>query len=325
MSDSISLPPEDATAGKEKMKLMKNKRLDLSYVQMKWESAFRGLLRTMSGILVLIVVGVLITLIVESMPSIKSLGIKYLWGKTWDPVNNIYGAYPFLIGTLLTSFTALIISVPFSYAIAIYLGEYNPKGWLSNFLKNTIELIAAVPSIIYGFWALFVLVPAVRTLEMKIGVAPYGVGIFSASLVLAVMIIPYAASLGTTLIRMVPSPLKEGAYALGATRFEVIRSVILPFTRSGLFAGVLLSLGRALGETMAVTVLIGNTSAIADKFKDMFFGPGNTMASVIANEFAEADHSVYLSALIELGLVLFLVTVVINLIGKRIITKFTNH
>jgi len=303
----------------------KNKRLDLSYTQMKWETVFKRILSVMSVIIVLVVVGVFITLVVESWPSIKSLGIGYLWGKVWDPVNNVYGAYPFLLGTLLTSFTALIISIPFSYAIAIYLGEYNPKGWLSDLLKNTIELIAAVPSIIYGFWALFVLVPVVRTFETKIGVAPYGVGVFTASLVLAVMIIPYAAALGTSLIRMVPSPLKEGAYALGATRFEVIRSVILPYTRSGLFAGILLSLGRALGETMAVTVLIGNTSAIADTFKNIFFGPGNTMASVIANEFAEADHTLYLSALIELGLVLFFVTVVINLIGKRIITKYTNN
>ena len=303
----------------------KNKRLDLSYSQMKWETIFKRLLIVMSAIIVIVVVGVFITLVVQSWPSIKSLGIKFLWGKVWDPVNNIYGAYPFLIGTLLTSFTALIISIPFSYAIAIYLGEYNPKGWLSDLLKNTIELIAAVPSIIYGFWALFVLVPVVRQLETKIHVAPYGVGVFTASLVLAVMIIPYAAALGTSLIRMVPSPLKEGAYALGATRFEVIRSVILPYTRSGLFAGILLSLGRALGETMAVTVLIGNTSAIASTFKDIFFGPGNTMASVIANEFAEADHALYLSALIELGLVLFFVTVIINLIGKRIITRYTNN
>ena len=259
------------------------------------------------------------------MPSIKALGIGYLWGKVWDPVNNVYGALPFLIGTLLTSFIALIISIPFSYAIAIYLGEYKPTGWLSELLKNAIDLIAAVPSIIYGFWGMFVLVPIVRGWELKIGVAPYGVGIFTSSLVLAVMIIPYAASLGTTLIRMVPSPLKEGAYALGATRFEVIRNVVLPQTRLGLLAGILLSLGRALGETMAVTMLIGNTSAIANTFKDIFFGPGNTMASVIANEFTEADHTMYVSALIELGLVLFFVTVIINLIGKRIITKFTNN
>ena len=279
----------------------------------------------MSVLLLLIVLGVFVTLVIESMPSIKALGIGYLWGKVWDPVQNIYGAYPFLLGTLLTSFIALIISIPFSYAIAIYLGEYNPKGWLSDLLKNTVELIAAVPSIIYGFWGLFVLVPLIRTLEMKLGILPYGIGIFTASLILAVMIIPYGASLGITLIRMVPSPLKEGAYALGATRWEVIRSVIMPYTRSGLFAGVLLSLGRALGETMAVTMLIGNTSAIGDSFKNIIFGPSNTMASVIANEFTEADHTEYLSALIELGLVLFLVTVVINLIGKRIITKFTNN
>lgn len=304
---------------------MENKRLQLSNDQLKWETFFKRLLIAMSGLLVLIIIGLLITLIVESMPSIKSLGIGYLWGKVWDPVQNIYGAYPFLIGTLLTSFIALIISIPFSYAIAIYLGEYNPKGWLSDLLKNTIELIAAVPSIIYGFWGLFVLVPMVRNLEMKLHILPYGVGIFTASIVLAVMIIPYGASLGITLIRMVPSPLKEGAYALGATRLEVIRNVIMPYTRSGLFAGVLLSLGRALGETMAVTMLIGNTSAIGTSFKNIIFGPSNTMASVIANEFTEADHTLYVSALIELGLVLFFVTVVINLIGKRIITRFTNN
>ena len=279
----------------------------------------------MSAILVLIIIGVLVTLIQKSMPSIKSLGIGFLWGKVWDPVQNIYGAYPFLIGTLLTSFTALIISIPFSYAIAIYLGEYNQKGWLSDLLKNAIELIAAVPSIIYGFWGIFVLVPIVRSLEIKLGVAPYGVGICTSSLVLAVMIIPYSASLGITLIRMVPSPLKVGAYALGATRFEVIRNVVLPFTRTGLFAGVLLSLGRALGETMAVTMLIGNTSAIGNSFKEIFFGPSNTMASVIANEFNEADHDLYVSALIELGLVLFFVTVVVNLIGKRVISKASKN
>src|ERR1700712_2654812 len=274
----------------------------------------------MSVFLVLIIIGVLITLIIESLPSIKSSGIKYLWGKVWDPVQNIYGAYPFLAGTLLTSFIALIISIPFSYAIAIYLGEYNPKGWLSDLLKNIVELIAAVPSVIYGFWGLFVLVPLVRSFETSIGVLPYGIGIFTSSLILAIMIIPYAASLGRELIRLVPSSLKEGAYSLGATRFEVIKSVVLPYTKSGLFAGILLSLGRALGETMAVTMVIGNTSLIPKSI----FAPGNTMASVIANEFTEADHPVYLSALIELGLVLFVVTLIINMVGKKIISRFTN-
>jgi phosphate transport system permease protein len=285
------------------------------------ESIFKRSLIAVGIAMVLLVVGLLITLIIESLPSMKNLGLKYLWSKTWDPVNNVYGALPFLIGTLLTSFLALIISIPFSFAIAIYLGEYNPKGWLSNFLKNTVELIAAVPSVIYGFWGLLILVPLVRSLEMKVGVLPYGIGIFTASLILAVMIIPYAASLGREMIRLVPSPLKEGAYSLGATRYEVIKNVILPYTKSGLFAGILLSLGRALGETMAVTMVIGNTSMIPDSI----FGPGNTMASVIANEFTEADHTLYLSALIELGLVLFIVTVVINMIGKRIIKRFTNE
>jgi phosphate transport system permease protein len=287
----------------------------------KWEGVFRrSLVITAFSVLVL-VVGIFITLLVQSMPSIKALGISYLWGKTWDPVSDVYGAWPFLLGTLLTSFLALIISIPFSFAIAIYLGEYRPTGWLSGLLKNVVELIAAVPSVIYGFWALVTLVPLVRKLEIAIGVAPYGVGIFSAALVLAIMIIPYAASLGRELIQMVPSALKEGAYSLGGTQYEVIRDVVMPYTKSGMFAGVLLSLGRALGETMAVTMVIGNTSMIPDSI----FSPGNTMASVIANEFTEADRSVYLSALIELGLVLFLVTVVINMIGKRIIKRFTHE
>jgi phosphate transport system permease protein len=268
-----------------------------------------------------LVLGILLTLVVQSLPSIKALGIGYLWGKTWDPVRDIYGAFPFLLGTLITSFLALLICIPFSMGVAIFLGEYYPNGWLSNILKNVVELIAAVPSVIYGFWGLAVLVPIVRSFEPKIGVPPVGVGIFTSSLILAVMIIPYAGSLGRSMIQMVPSPLKEGAYALGATRWEVIRSVILPYTKSGLFAGILLSLGRALGETMAVTMVIGNTSIIPKNI----FAPGNTMASVIANEFTEADKSVYLSALIELGLVLFLVTLVINLIGKRVISRFTNE
>jgi phosphate transport system permease protein len=298
-----------------------SKKISGSYRQIKAETLFRRSLVTIGAAMLVLVLGILFTLVLESVPSIKALGIKYLWGRVWDPVNNIYGAFPFLLGTLLTSFLALVISIPFSFAVAIYLGEYRPGGWLSNFLRNIVELIAAVPSVIYGFWGLIVLVPLVRSLELKLGVLPYGIGIFTASLILAIMIIPYAASLGREMIRLVPSSLKEAAYSLGATRYEVIRSVVLPFTKSGLFAGLLLSLGRALGETMAVTMVIGNTSLIPTSI----FAPGNTMASVIANEFTEADHSVYLSALIELGLVLFLVTVVINMTGKRIIKRFTNE
>src|SRR5579872_1503240 len=300
--------------------LKAKKRTRLSFRHIRTENIFNKTLLLMGLVMVLIVLGILLTLVIQSLPSIKTLGPKYLWGKVWDPVQDIYGAWPFLLGTLMTSFLALLISIPFSIAVAIFLGEYHPNGWLPNFLKNTVELIAAVPSVIYGFWGLAVLVPIVRGWETHLGVQPVGVGILTSSLILAVMIIPYAASLGRSMIQMVPSQLKEGAFALGATRWEVIRSVVLPYTKSGLFAGILLSLGRALGETMAVTMVIGNTSIIPKNI----FAPGNTMASVIANEFTEADKPVYLSALIELGLVLFLVTVVINVIGKKIIDRFTN-
>jgi len=297
------------------------KRIKRSFRQIRAEKVFRRTLIIVALAMVVLVLGIMVTLVIESTLSIKSSGIGYLWGKTWDPVRDIFGAYPFILGTLLTSFLALFISIPFSFAVAVFLGEYFPTGWFSNLLKNTVELIAAVPSVIYGFWALAVLVPIVRSFESKIGVEPVGLGIFSSALILAVMIIPYAASLGRSMIHMVPSNLKEAAYSLGATRWEVIRAVIFPYTKSGLFAGILLSLGRALGETMAVTMVIGNTSLIPKSI----FAPGNTMASVIANEFTEADHPVYLSALIELGLVLFLVTVVINMIGKRMVSRFTNE
>src|SRR4051812_24648096 len=293
----------------------------VSYRQIRTEIAFKRFLVFTALAMMVIAMAIFLTLVANSIPSFQSLGGSYLGGKTWDPVSNIYGALPFLIGTLITSFLALIISIPFSYAIAIYLGEYRTKGWLSETLKNIVELVAAVPSVIYGFWALVVLVPIVRSLEIKFGVAPYGVGIFTASLVLAIMIIPYAASLGRELIRLTPSSLKEGAYSLGATRYEVLKHVTLPYTKSGLFAGLLLSLGRALGETMAVTMVIGNTNMLPTNI----FAPSNTMASVIANEFTEADRAVYLSALIELGLLLFLVTVLINIIGKAVIKRFTNE
>jgi len=296
------------------------KRARRSHRQIKAESVFRRTLTIVGLSMVVLVLGIMLTLIVQSLPSIKALGIGYLWGQVWDPVRDNYGALPFLAGTLLTSFLALAISIPFSFAVAIFLGEYFPKGIFSGFLKNTVELIAAVPSVIYGFWGLAVLVPIVRSFETSIGVTSIGYGIFTSSLILAVMVIPYAASLGRSMIQMVPANLKEAAYSLGATRWEVIRSVILPYTRSGLFAGVLLSLGRALGETMAVTMVIGNTPLMPKNI----FSTGNTMASVIANELGEADKAVYNSALIELGLVLFLVTVVINMIGKNVIGRFTN-
>ncbi len=300
--------------------MAEKKRIWNTYRQIRAEIMFRRLLVLLAISMVVLVLGIVFTLALQAFPALTHSGFGYITGTKWNPVKDTYGVFPFLIGTLATSFIALLISIPFSFAVAIFLGEYYPKGIFSNLLKNTVELIAAVPSVIYGFWGLAVLVPMVRGLEVLLGLDPIGLGIFTSSLILAVMIIPYAASLGRAMIQMVPLNLKEAAYSLGATRWEVIRSVVLPYTRSGLFAGIMLSLGRALGETMAVTMVIGNTNVLPRNI----FDPGNTMASVIANEFTEADHPLYLSALIELGLVLFAVTVVINMVGKRLIKGISN-
>ncbi|HEU4716311.1 MAG TPA: phosphate ABC transporter permease subunit PstC [Bacteroidia bacterium] len=284
------------------------------------ERVFRRTLLSQAIFFVVLLLAIGVTLVMHSLPSIKALGFGFVYGKDWDPVSDEYGALPFLIGTLITSFLALLISVPFSLAIGLFLGEYFPKGPVSAVVKNMFELLAGIPSVIYGFWGIFVLVPIMRDIEMKAHVPPVGVGILTASLILSIMVMPYSASLIRQVITMVPSNLKEAAYSLGATKFEVIRKVVLPNIRSGLFAGVLLSLGRALGETMAVTMLIGNTHIIPTGI----FSTGNTMASVIANEFTEATGDVYFSTLIEMGLLLFIVTTIINMIGRRIIKRFSN-
>lgn len=261
---------------------------------------------------------IVIALTISALPSIKEFGFKFIYNKTWDPVSDIFGALPFIAGTLLTSILALIISTPFAVAIGLFLGEYYTKGWFSSLIKNSIELLAGIPSVIFGFWGIITIIPIVRFIEIKLGIVPYGVGIAAASIVLSIMIIPFSASLIRLVISMVPSNLKEGAYSLGATRYEVIRHIIIPYVKSGLSAGILLALGRALGETMAVTMLIGNSNA----FPTGIFGTGNTMASVIANEFTEATGSIHYSALIEMGLLLFVITTIINLIGRYIIKRF---
>lgn len=283
------------------------------------EKGFTISLWLVAILVIILVMAAFFTLLVQSMPSIKANGFAFIYGKTWNPVTGEFGALPFLAGTLLTSFLALLIATPFSMAVALFLGEYYKKGVVAQILKNMIDLLAAIPSVIYGFWGLFVLIPLVRKLQIALEIPPYGVGIFSASVILSIMIMPYAISLSRQVIQMMPSDLKEAAYALGATRFEVIRKITIPHVLSGLFAGILLALGRALGETMAVTMLIGNTNALPDSI----FAPGNTMASVIANEFTEATGAVYSAALVEIGLLLFVVVAVINLIGKRIITKLS--
>jgi phosphate transport system permease protein len=277
-------------------------------------------LLNLSALLVLVLVAAIsITLLVYSIPSIRTFGFSFFIQKTWDPVARVFGALPYLVGTLLTSFIALLISIPFSLSIAIFLGEYATKGALSSLLKSAVELLAGIPSIVYGFWGIFVLVPLIRNMELKLGVAPYGVGIFTASVVLAIMIIPYSASIAAEVIQLVPADLKEAAFSLGATRFEVIRKVIIAYASSGIFAGILLSLGRALGETMAVTMVIGNSHFLPTSI----FSPGNSMASVIANEFTEATEELYLSSLVQIALLLFVVTMIVNLIGKYIIGRMS--
>jgi phosphate transport system permease protein len=281
------------------------------------ESTFRAVL-LLAGICILaLLLGIFVTLLIGSAPALRQLGLGFFYTQTWDPVTDRFGSLPFLVGTLATSFLALLISIPFSLSISIFLGEYFREGPLSSFLKSATDLLAGIPSVIYGFWGLFVLVPLVRSVQLKLGVPPFGVGILTSSVVLAVMIIPFSAALGREVIQLVPADLKEAAYSMGATRSEVIRTVILPYARSGILAGILLALGRALGETMAVTMVIGNSNFIPKSI----FSPANTMASVIANEFAEATETLYVGSLIEIGLLLFIVTTVVNIIGRHIIKK----
>ncbi len=267
--------------------------------------------------IVVLLLGIFVTLMIESLPAIRAFGIGFIGSKNWDPVAGAFGGLPFLVGTLITSLLALGLAVPFAVSIAILLGEYWKRGPHAGLLRSAVDLLAGIPSVIYGFWGLMVLVPLVRTFELKIHVAPYGVGIFTASIVLAVMIIPYAAALGREVIELVPADLKEAAYSMGATRSEVVRRVILPHASSGILAGILLALGRAVGETMAVTMVIGNSNFLPKSI----FSPANTMASVIANEFTEATDEIHLASLVEIGLLLFAVTIVINIVGRYIIHR----
>ena len=294
-------------------------KITLQYKRVVSEASCRKILYLAGLSLLILLVAIFFSLVVASLPALRQFGFSFLVGKTWDPVRGEFGALAFLVGTLMSSFMALLIAMVFSLPISIFLGEYFRQGNVSTFMKSVIELLAGIPSVIYGFWGLFLLVPMVRALETALGVSPQGVGIFTSSLVLAVMIIPYASSIGTEVISLVPSDLKEAAFSLGATRFEVIRKVILPYASSGIFAGILLALGRALGETMAVTMVIGNSNFLPKSI----FSPGNTMASVIANEFTEATGRLYLASLIELALVLFIVTMIINVLGKLIIHKMS--
>jgi len=271
---------------------------------------------SVSFIILIIAGGMVFSLVGGAIPSFKTFGLGFITSSQWDPTEGKenYGALPFIAGTLITSFAALIISFPLSFATSLFLGEYFRNTRVAKVLGTMVDLLAGIPSIVYGLWGFYVL----RPFLIDIGFENQGFGVFTSSLVLAIMIIPYATSLSNEIISMVPNDLKEAAYSLGSTRYEVIRHVTIPAARSGIFAGYILAFGRALGETMAVTMLIGN----ANRIPDGLFSTGNTMASVIANQFGEAD-GLKLSALISIGLLLFVITGIVNGIGKLIIKKMS--
>jgi phosphate transport system permease protein len=281
------------------------------------DTAFRTLL-VLGGIAVsVLLIAIFFSLLLTSRPAIAANGFRFITGSEWDPVTDSFHSLAFVVGTLVTSVLALVIATILSLALAILMGEYFRTGAFSAIMRTAVELLAGVPSVVYGFIGLFFFVPAVRVLQTALGLPPYGVGMFTTSLLLAFMILPYSASIGREMIGLVPSDLKEAALSLGATPSETVWKVTLPYAASGIMGGVLLSLGRALGETMAVTMVIGNANVLTLNV----FAPGNTMASVIANEFSEASGNVYLSSLIEIGLLLFVISTLINIAGKIVVNR----
>jgi phosphate transport system permease protein len=274
-------------------------------------------------LVVILVAAIAYELYKNSSLSIAKFGFNFWRTQTWDPVAGNFGALPFIWGTLYSSFAAMILSTPIALGIAIFLSELSP-GPLRTPLVFLTELLAAIPSIVYGLWGVFVLVPIVRQLEVhtpawlkKIPLfsgPPLGVGMLSASLILAVMVIPFTSSVAREVLKAVPPTQREAAYALGATRWEAIQAA-LRFGKTGILGAVLLGLGRAIGETMAVTMVIGNNPRISPSL----FAAQHTMAAVIANEFTEADTDLYLNALIEIGLVLFVITLVVNALSRLLV------
>lgn len=259
--------------------------------------------------------GIIYALLADASDAFQHFGFfSFLTSSEWDYTegHEQYGALPFIVGTLMTTVLALLFCIPFSLPVALFVGEYFKGTRIAAVLGTVVDLLAGIPSIIYGLWGFFTLRPVVMALNLS----PEGSGILTASLVLAIMIVPYAASLSAEFIKMVPSDLKEGAYSLGATRFEMIRRVVFPVAGSGIFSAYVLAIGRALGETMTVTMLIGNTNQIPQSIT----ATGNSMASIIANQFGEAD-GLKLSSLIAIGLILFLITALVNMIGKMMIKR----
>ncbi|MFD1244577.1 phosphate ABC transporter permease subunit PstC [Paralysiella testudinis] len=279
--------------------------------------------------------GIMISLVIGAIPSMKQFGFGFFTNANWDPVAGDYGALAPIYGTLVTSFIALMVAVPVSFGIALFLTELSPN-WLKRPLGIAIELLAGIPSIIYGMWGLFVFapffgeyvqpylieylgpIPVIGTLFQG---APMGIGLFTASLILAIMIIPFIASVMRDVFEITPPMLKESAYGLGATTWEVVRHVVLPYTKAGVVGGIILGLGRALGETMAVTFVIGNTFNISASL----YNSGVSITSALANEFAEANDKLHLSSLLYLGLILFIITFVVLVISKIMLLRMQRN
>jgi phosphate transport system permease protein len=289
------------------------------------DRVFGVVLRCAVWSVILLTAALIASLAWKSWPSIRTFGWRFLVTSTWDPVAGEFGALPFVYGTLVSSALALLIAVPLSLGAAIYLAELAPF-WVRPPIAFLIEMLAAVPSVVYGLWAIFVLVPWLRdwvqpALGRWLGFLPlfqgppYGVGMLAAGLILAIMIVPYITSVSREVLLAVPNAQREAALGIGATRWEATRIAVLRYGRSGLVGAILLGLGRALGETMAVTMVIGNRPAVAVSL----FAPGYTMASVIANEFTEATSDLYVSALVEIGLLLLLVTIVVNALARLLV------
>jgi phosphate transport system permease protein len=274
-------------------------------------------------LLILIVVAIGVELTEQSLTSLRKFGFAFWRTEIWDPVSGEFGALPFIWGTLYSSVLALIIATPIALGIAVFISELCPAA-LRQPLVFLTELLAAIPSIVYGLWGIFVLVPAVRAIEASMPDSlrslpmfagpPLGLGMLAAALVLAIMVIPFTSSVAREVLRSVPAAQREAAYALGATRFEAIRAALF-YARTGIIGAVMLGFGRALGETMAVTMVIGNNPQVSVSL----FAPQYTMAAVIANEFTEAADDLYLSALVEIGLVLFIITLIVNTLSRLLI------
>ena len=302
----------------------------------KWQdSLFHAVTFSFAALVLAILTGIVISLVLGAWPAFEHFGPGFISRVEWDPVNEEYGALIAIAGTLITSVLALLIAVPISFGIAVFLTEICPI-WLRRPLGTAVELLAGVPSIIYGMWGLFVFAPLFAdhvqpVLQASLGEVPVigelfqgpmmGIGMLTAGLILSVMIIPFIASVMRDVFETCPGVLKESAYALGCTRWEVVRKIVLPYTRVGVVGGVMLGLGRALGETMAITFVIGN----AHKLSWSLFAAGNSIASTLANEFAEAEAGLHMSSLFALGLILFVITFIVLAAAKLMLLKMSKR